>query len=485
MSLKQKAITSFNWTIVDGVFGQGLNFIVGIILARILDPRDFGVIGIITAFLAISNSIVEAGFASALIRKVDTNIRDYNTMFYTNLGFGVILYIILFIMSPQIASYFNEPTLEKLLKFSGLILIINSFSLIQNTLLIKKLNFKTPTIISIISSVVAGTCSIYLALNGYGIWSLIFLSLIRQFITSILLWYSASWRPRLMYSKNSFKELFHFGYKLLLASFINTIYKNIYYVLIGKYFSPKALGYYTRADQFQAPFSSNIALAIRKISFPILSTIQDDNEKLKKSFIKFVRFSVFLNFHMLLFIAAISEPMILMVIGEKWFNSIVYLQLLCVAGLLYPLHILHLNLLVVKGFSDLNLRLEITKKIILIPIILITVSINIKVMIYGLIVFSIIEYFINSFYTKKLINYTIKQQIKDILPFILISFIVFCTVWAITLLTISYSLMLIFQLIIGLLTFIAINETLQLIEYIEIKRFVLKKLENYSKIRKK
>ena len=357
--------------------------------------------------------------------------------------------------------------------------------MIQNTLLIKKLNFKTPTIISIISSVVAGTCSIYLALNGYGIWSLIFLSLIRQFITSILLWYSASWRPRLMYSKNSFKELFHFGYKLLLASFINTIYKNIYYVLIGKYFSPKALGYYTRADQFQAPFSSNIALAIRKISFPILSTIQDDNEKLKKSFIKFVRFSVFLNFHMLLFIAAISEPMILMVIGEKWFNSIVYLQLLCVAGLLYPLHILHLNLLVVKGFSDLNLRLEITKKIILIPIILITVSINIKVMIYGLIVFSIIEYFINSFYTKKLINYTIKQQIKDILPFILISFIVFCTVWAITLLTISYSLMLIFQLIIGLLTFIAINETLQLIEYIEIKRFVLKKLENYSKIRKK
>lgn len=479
MSLKQKAITSFNWTIVDGVFGQGLNFVVGIILARILDPRDFGIIGIITVFLAISNSIVEAGFGSALVRKMDVDIKDYNTVFYTNLSFGIILYIILFITSPQIAIYFEEPSLEKLLKYSGLILIINSFSLIQGTLLIKKLNFKTPAIISIISSISAGICAIYLALNDYGIWSLVFLSLIRQFVTTILLWYYSRWRPSLVYSKKSFTELFYFGYKLLIASFINTIYKNIYYLLIGKYFSPKSLGYYTRADQFQAPFSSNIALAIRKISFPILSTMQEDNEKLKHSFIKFIRFSVFLNFHVLLFIAAISKPMILTTIGDKWYESIIYLQLLCISGLLYPLHILHLNLLVVKGYSDLNLRLEIIKKIILIPIILITVTISIKVMIYGLIIFSITEYFINSFYTKKLIHYSVKQQIQDILPFLFISIAMFCSVWGITLLTIDFGLMLIIQLFVGILVFIIFNEMFQLNEYIEIKNYVLKKMKKY------
>ena len=236
MSLKNKAITSFSWTLFEGIFGQGLSFIVGIILARILEPRDFGIVGILTVFLAISDSLVEAGFGSALIRKVDSNIKDYNTMFYTNLSFGVILYVLLFILSPQIAIYFDEPILNKLLKLAGLVLIINSFSLIQGTLLTKKLNFKTPAIISIFASTLSGLFAIYLAYNGYGVWSLVLLSLTKQSIWAILLWFTASWRPSLIYSTNSFKELFSFGYKLLIASLINTVYKNIYYIIIGKYF---------------------------------------------------------------------------------------------------------------------------------------------------------------------------------------------------------------------------------------------------------
>ncbi|MCK0136979.1 lipopolysaccharide biosynthesis protein [Arenibacter sp. S6351L] len=474
MSLKNKAITSFSWTLFEGVFGQGLSFIVGIILARILEPRDFGIVGILTVFLAISDSLVEAGFGSALIRKVDSNIKDYNTMFYTNLSFGVILYVLLFILSPQIAIYFDEPILNKLLKLAGLVLIINSFSLIQGTLLTKKLNFKTPAIISIFASTLSGLFAIYLAYNGYGVWSLVLLSLTKQSIWAILLWFTASWRPSLIYSRNSFKELFSFGYKLLIASLINTVYKNIYYIIIGKYFSSKSLGFYTRANQFQAPFSSNIALGIMKISFPILSTLQDDNINLKQKFKRFIRFSVFLNFQILMMIAAIAKPLILTLIGAKWTNSIIYLQLLCVSGMLYPLHILHLNLLVVKGYSNLNLKLEIIKKLILIPIILITVTISIKAMIYGLIIFSITEYFINSFYTKKLIGYSYKQQFVDILPFLVVSITTFLTVWSITFINIDFKTMLIIQLISGMLMFVLINEIFRLSEYSELKTILIK-----------
>lgn len=474
MSLKNKAITSFSWTLFEGIFGQGLSFIVGIILARILEPRDFGIVGILTVFLAISDSLVEAGFGSALIRKVDSNIKDYNTMFYTNLSFGVILYVLLFILSPQIAIYFDEPILNKLLKLAGLVLIINSFSLIQGTLLTKKLNFKTPAIISIFASTLSGLFAIYLAYNGYGVWSLVLLSLTKQSIWAILLWFTASWRPSLIYSTNSFKELFSFGYKLLIASLINTVYKNIYYIIIGKYFSSKALGFYTRANQFQAPFSSNIALGIMKISFPILSTLQDDNINLKQKFKRFIRFSVFLNFQILMMIAAIAKPLILTLIGAKWTNSIIYLQLLCVSGMLYPLHILHLNLLVVKGYSNLNLKLEIIKKLILIPIILITVTISIKAMIYGLIMFSITEYFINSFYTKKLIGYSYKEQFVDILPFLIVSITTFLTVWSITFSNIDFKTMLIIQLISGMLMFVLINEIFRLSEYSELKTILIK-----------
>ncbi|MDX1766552.1 MAG: lipopolysaccharide biosynthesis protein [Arenibacter troitsensis] len=474
MSLKNKAITSFSWTLFEGIFGQGLSFIVGIILARILEPRDFGIVGILTVFLAISDSLVEAGFGSALIRKVESNIKDYNTMFYTNLSFGVILYVLLFILSPQIAIYFDEPILNKLLKLAGLVLIINSFSLIQGTLLTKKLNFKTPAIISIFASTLSGLFAIYLAYNGYGVWSLVLLSLTKQSIWAILLWFTSSWRPSLIYSTNSFKELFSFGYKLLIASLINTVYKNIYYIIIGKYFSSKALGFYTRANQFQAPFSSNIALGIMKISFPILSTLQDDNINLKQKFKRFIRFSVFLNFQILMMIAAIAKPLILTLIGAKWTNSIIYLQLLCVSGMLYPLHILHLNLLVVKGYSNLNLKLEIIKKLILIPIILITVTISIKAMIYGLIMFSITEYFINSFYTKKLIGYSYKEQFVDILPFLIVSITTFLTVWSITFSNIDFKTMLIIQLISGMLMFVLINEIFRLSEYSELKTILIK-----------
>lgn len=467
--LKSKAVKGFSWTIFEGVFSQGFLFIVGIVLARILTPDDFGIIGIITALIAICNSIVEGGLGHALIRKIDANQDDYNTVFYTNLVISLVLYSLLFFFSVKIEYYFGIPLLGLLLKYAGLLLIINAVSIIQRTILYKNLNFRTQSIISIISSTLSGIVAILMAYKGYGVWSLVGLAVLKPFINSILLWLFGDWKPNLHYSMKSFYELFDYGYKLLITNLINNIYKNFYKIIIGKLFSTAALGYYTRAEQFQVPFSTNIAMAINRISFPILSLVQMDQPKLKRAFIKFLRFSMFLNFTIMLGVAAMSKPIVLLLIGEKWSTSILYLQLLCVSAMLYPLQILHLNLLLVKGYSNLNLKLEIIKKVILIPIILITVFYGILALLFGLIIFAIIEYFVNSHYTQKILHYSKKEQFLDILPFLLISLGTFASMYWITFIEIDLLYMILLQLLVGTIMFIAINSLLQIEEYQELK----------------
>ncbi|WP_282113336.1 lipopolysaccharide biosynthesis protein [Maribacter stanieri] len=479
MSIKKKAIKGFSWTVFEGIFSQGAIFIVGIILARLLTPEDFGVVGIITAIITVTNSVVEAGFGSALIRKVDATEKDYNTVFYTNIITAVLLYLLLWAVANNIAAFFNTPILTNLIKVSGTILVINGLVIIQRTILTKQLDFKKLGIFAVVSSLLAGSIAIAMAYRDYGVWSLIAFSVLRPFLNSIMLWLSSNWKPKLEFSKNSFKELFNFGYKLLITNLVNTAYKNVYYFVIGKYFSPTSLGFYTRADQFQTPFSTNITFAIRRISFPILSNYQNDKKNLKIKFIQFIRFSMFLNFIIMLAIAAIAKPLILITIGEKWETSIFYLQLLCIPGMLYPLQILHLNLLLIKGYSNLNLKLEIIKKVILIPIILITVNFGIDYMIYGLIFFSILEYFINSFYTKKIIDYNLKDQFKDFLPFFLISVLTFISMLGVTFTAINLFLMISVQLIIGITVFILANELLKHNEYLTVRNKLLSLLKKY------
>ncbi|AIY13938.1 MULTISPECIES: lipopolysaccharide biosynthesis protein [Cellulophaga] len=478
MSLKSKAIKGFSWTAVEGFFSQGFMFVVGILLARILTPEEFGIIGIITAIVTILNSIIEGGFTSALIRKIDSDNNDYNTVFYTNLITSIIIYLVLFTFSEKISNYFDVQILNKILKISGTIIIINAVTIIQRTLLTKLLDFKKIAIISIISSIISGSISIILAYLDYGIWSLVFLAVSRPLINGILLWTTTKWSPSMIFSKSSFKELFNYGYKLLISNLINTAYKNIYYFIIGKYFSPVSLGYYTRADQFQAPFSNNITLAIRRISFPILSEYQDDKHTLKLKFVKFLKFSIFLNFTVMICLITIAKPLVIVLIGEKWIQSIYYLQMLCIPGILYPLQVLHLNLLLIKGYSNLNLKLEIIKKIILLPLILITATYSIEIMLYGLIFFSIIEFFINSSYTKSILNYTIKEQFIDLYKYSRVPLIMGIVMFLITNLKINNYYMIIIQITAGFIVFVISHEYLNTVEYLDIKYRILNKKKN-------
>ncbi|HAF30208.1 MAG TPA: flippase [Bacteroidales bacterium] len=479
MSLKQKAISGFLWSFIDIFSNSGMQFVVGIILARILSPREFGLIGMLTIFIAISQSFIDSGFSSALIRKKDCTQVDYSTIFYFNLVIGIFFYLILFVSASAISSFFNEPQLEIMLKILGLGLILNAASIIQRTILTKNINFKLQTKISFVATVGSASIAITMALYNYGVWSLVALTISRFGLNALFLWLWAKWKPLWVFSKQSFNELFSFGSKLLISGLIDTTYRNIYFLVIGKYFSATELGYYTRADQFQALPSQNLNGIISRVSYPLLASIRDDIPRLKNNYQKLIRSTMFLTFVLMLGMAAVAKPMILTLIGEKWLPSVVYLQMLCFVGMFYPLHALNLNMLQVQGRSDLFLKLEIIKKILAVPIIIIGIIWGIKIMIAGMMLNTIIAYYLNSYWSGKMIGYSFKQQVKDILPAFGIAILMAIIVFFLGLiLPFSPLWTLLIQVSTGAIFIIILSEILKFKDYIFIKNLALEKIES-------
>ncbi len=474
MSLKHKTIHGLFWSSIDIFATQGIQFIIGIILARILAPREFGLVGMITIFIAVSQSFIDSGFSQALIRKNNCTQSDYSTVFYFNLAAGVVSYLLLFTFAEKISQFFDEPELKLLIKVLGISLIISSFSLIQQTILTQNINFKLQTRISLISSISSGIVATWLALRGFGVWSLVIRTLTMQTIATILLWYWNSWKPMLLFSKKSFNNLFGFGSKLLLSGLLETIYNNIYLVIIGKYFMAVELGYFTRADQFKTIFSQNITTIVQRVSYPVLSSIQTESDQLLNSYKKLIRMTMFITFPLMFGLSAAALPLVVITVGEKWIPSVIYLQLLSFAGMLYPLHAINLNMLKVKGRSDLFLRLEVIKKLFAIPVIVLGILTNIKTMIVGIIVLNIISYYLNSYYSGRLIGYSFKQQLQDIIPGFVLGLLTGIVMYlAGKLISDNYFLDFIIQLIVGVVFIFASGEMLKLKEYTYIKEIVM------------
>jgi len=421
LNLKQKTIAGFAWSFIDSIIGQGITFFVGIILARLLSPEEFGLIGMLTIFIAISQLLTDSGFSHALIRKQNCTQHDYSTVFYFNIALGISLYFLLFVAANTISIFFREPILKPLIRILGLAVIINSFTIIQNVLLAKQINFKLQAKISAVSFFISGIISIYMAYTGWGVWSLVALTLFKYLINSVLLWFWNKWKPLWCFSKKSFVELFSFSGKLFVTQLIDALYRNLYYVIIGKYFSAAELGYYTRAEQFQSLPSVNLQGIIGRVSYPVLATMQNDTPRLRDTYKKLIRSTMLITFVLMLGMAASAKPMILSLVGEKWEPCIIYLQLLCFVGISYPLSALNLNILYVKGRSDLALRIEIIKKMLFVPVFVLAVMWGIKVMILSMIILSLISSFINSYWSGRLIGYSFFEQIKDITPSFLIA----------------------------------------------------------------
>ena len=481
-SLKLKTVSGLIWSFVDTMAGQGISLIVGIILARLLSPREFGLIGMITVFIAVSESFINSGFSSALIRKKDCTDTDYSTVFYFNLVTGAIFYLLLFISAPAISGFFNEPELKAVLQVMGIVLIIDSFTIIQKTILTKRIDFKLQAKISVIASTVSGIVAIIMAFSGFGVWALVAQRVINQGLNSLFLWIWNRWKPLLVFSIKTFKELFGFGSKLLLSGLIDTIYRNVYYLIIGKFFSAQELGFYSRADGFKNLPSQNLNTIVSRVTYPVLSSIQDDIPRLRDNYQKLIRTIMFITFILMLGMAAVAEPMIHTLIGAKWEPAIIYLQMLCFVGMMYPLQALNLNMLQVQGRSDLFLKLEVIKKIIGIPIIVIGIFFGIKMMIAGMMVNTLIAYYLNSYWSGAKIGYSFKKQVKDILPSFILALIMSIFVYFLgELLPFSYPVKLLIQVLFGGLFVFVFCEITKFRDYIFAKELVLEKIHSLKK----
>ena len=480
-SLKSKTIKGTSWSFIDSVAGQGITFLVGLVLARLLTPDEYGLIGIITIFISLFNSIVDSGFSSALVRKNDVTDKDYNTVFITNLIVSVILCIALLLCSPLIADFFNRPELTALTRVMSVVVIINAFAIIQRTILVKKVDFKTQTKVSLISSISSGAIGIVMALQGFDVWSLVGQQISRQLLNSVFLWVYAKWMPKFQFSVESFKELFGFGWKLLISSLIDTIWREIYQVVIGKCYSPAVLGQYTRAQQFGSIFSSNLTTVIQRVSYPVLSSIQDDKERLKAGYKKIIKTSMLITFVLMLGLAGIAEPMIIVLVGEQWLPAVPFLQIICFQMMLYPLHSLNLNMLQVQGRSDLFLKLEIIKKIIAVGPLLLGIFVNIYYMLIGSIITGFISYYLNAYYSGPALNYSIKEQLKDILPSFGVALLMAAIVYAISYISLSPFILLPLQIYVGIIITIILCKLFKLPEYVEVEEIALKILNKLKK----
>lgn len=472
-SVKNKAIKGAGWSFADNIMNQGITFLVGLVLARLLTPEEYGLIGIILIFIALFNSIVDSGFSNALIRKNDAKDIDFNTVFITNMVLSIVLFFVLFFSAPAIARFFNQPQLIPLTRVMGSVVIINAFAIIQRTILVKKVDFKTQTKVSLIASVMSGVIGIAMAVAGYGVWSLVGQQISRQFLNSLFLWIWAKWYPKIQFSVQSFKELFGFGWKLLVSGLIDTVWKEIYQVVIGKCYSAETLGQYTRAQQFGSIFSSNLTAIVQRVSYPVLSEIQDDEARLKAAYKKVIKVTMLVTFSCMLGLAVIAEPMIVTLIGEQWLPAVPLLQIICFMMMLYPLHAINLNMLQVQGRSDLFLKLEIIKKIIAVGPLLLGIFLNIYWMLWGSVFTGFIAYYLNAFYSGRFLNYSIWEQIKDILPSFIVAIMMALVVFAMSFINLPSLVLLILQLVAGVVLVVVLCELIKLDAYIEIKNILL------------
>ena len=435
------------WSAVQRFSTQGIQFVTTIIMARMLTPSDYGVVGMLDIFIAILSVFVDSGFINALTRKQDRTHTDICTVFFFNIGISLIAYCILFLIAPLVASFYSIPELCIILRLLGLIIIIDSFAAVQMTLMIINLNFKIQTKISIISLIISGAIGIILAYNNYTYWALVIQSLLYGIISTSLYWYYSTWRPSLIFSKQSFKEMFSFGSKILVTSLINTTYGNLYSLVIGKVFSANILGNYSRANAYANFPSSNLTSILQRVTYPVLCKLQDDKTLLSDAYRKLIRTSAFIIFPLMTGLSALSNPFIIIILGVKWSLCAVMLQIICFALMWYPIHALNLNLLLVKGRSDLLLRTEIIKKIIGIIVLCISVPLGIIALCYSGILTSIICLIINTYYTGKLINVGFNRQMLDIS----LTFIISISMWGLILFVNSFIDNILLQMIVGII----------------------------------
>lgn len=473
-SLKNKTIKGVGWSAADALLGQGVTFIVGLVLARLLSPDEYGLIGICLIFTTVLNGIVDSGFSNALIRKKDVTDEDYNTMFTTNMAISIVLYVLLFISAPFVSDFFHRIELIALVRVTGLILFLNALSITQVTILTKNIDFKTKTKASLVSAIISGVIGIAMAFMGYGVWSLVTQQLSKQLLYTLCLWVLNKWWPKFTFYKDSFKYMWGFGWKLLASGILNNVWNQLYQVVIGRCYTSSTLGHYTRANEYASIFSSNLTLIVQRVSYPVLAEIQDDKERMVQGYRKVIKVTMFVTAVCMISLGAVSEPLIYTLIGTKWHEAATYLPLICISMSLYPLHAINLNILQVLGRSDIFLYLEILKKIVGIVPIVIGIFCGIYYMLLASILTGVISLYLNTWYTGKTLNYSFWKQLRDITPSYFTASVIALAVYFLKYLSLPYYIVLMLQIIVGIVACITISEIFKFNEYKELKTIVIK-----------
>ncbi len=442
-------IHSASWTLLDLLFSKGIPLLVAILLARILGPEEFGLYGILVIFSAISILIIENGITSSLIRKHQSNQQDFDTVFIVNIGFSLLVFGIVYLASPWVAQFFDKPVLTQLIRLTALVLPIGSLSAIQLALLTKHMKFKLITLLNLPGNILGGALGIFLAYQGYGIYSLVYMLLLSQSIITLLLWIFGKWTPRFSFSASLAKYHFSFGINMILSGLLETLFRNIYNIIIGKFYPMATLGLFERARTLQEyPSQALTGIAIR-VSYPLLAKYQDDMKTLHQFFTGLIKIVFFINTPLMLLLAGIAHPLILLLLGDKWLAAVPYFQILCLGSLFYAHHAFNLNVIKVKGRSDLFLRLEVIKKVFMLVVVLATSPFGIWVMLWGMVANTMLVLFINIYYSAPYIQYSFKQQMTDLLVDLLIGLIGFAVSWLIVQAASSQPVFI--QLLLGLL----------------------------------
>lgn len=455
--IKNQAITGVFWSAIERFSSLFIQIVCTLIIARFLTPSDFGTVGMLTIFTAIAQCLVDSGFKTALIRKSDVNDTDYSSVLYFNIVFSILLYAILFFLSPAIARFYDVPILERVSKVTFLVIPISSIGIVQGAIIIRKVNFKLLTRVSLIAASISGAIGVFLAYKYQSLWALVVQNLLFYSLQSILLWVFAKWRPILSFSLSSIKSMFGFSVNIMLSSLIGTVFNNLYGLVIGKIYTPSDLGNYSQAHRLQSLSSSTVTEVVQRVSYPVLTKFQNNDALLREAYKKIIGTTFLVVCYMMFLLMGVSTPLFSILFNDEWVLAGKFFAILCFNGIFYPLHSVNLSILTAKGKGKTLLFLEITRRTILIAILFVTSSFNIEVFVWGQVIYSLIVLFINMPVCGHCIGLGLIQQIKELLPTFVIGAIAMVVIkFGIFFISSDYLLIAV-QLCIGLSIMIALS----------------------------
>lgn len=477
--VRRKVFSGFIWRFLERIGAQGVGFVVSLFLARLLTPEAYGQVALVTIFITILNTFALSGIGTSLIQKKNTDELDYSTVFWFNIAFSFLIYTILFLCAPMIGKFYSDSSLILLVRVLGISIIISGANNVQRSYVSKTMQFKRFFFSTLIGTLISGVVGVAMAYKGFGTWAIVGQQLSNQVVDTVILWFTVGWRPKKEFSFSRLKNLYSFGWKLLVSSLLDTIYNNIYSLVIGKFYDANTLGLYNKGVQFPKLIVSNINGPIQSVLLPAMSSEQDNKKRVKEMTRRSIVTSSFFIFPMMIGMAAIAKPMVVLLLTEKWVACVPFVQISCISLALYPIHTANLQAINALGRSDIFLKLEIIKKIIGLILLTVAIPYGVYIMVWLELLSGIIASFINAYPNKKLLDYSYLEQIKDLIPFILDAMLMGGVVWGVGLININVIVLIILQIIIGACIYFGIAKIFKFecYEYV-VGMFRRKRMEN-------